>query len=395
MKPKILFVIESLICGGAEKSLTTLLNLIDYDRYDVSLQLFNYTGEFMRYVPQQVKLLPQLPSSVVEGMSLPKQIFTGKWRAAKAHIIFSYLIRQKTCINSNDIFTRYWKTYGPLISANPNEYDVAIAYGQRLPTFYVATKVNAKRKYAWINIIPQLNEVNRQFQKPIYKLFDKVICVSEASRQRSKELFELSDERTQIVTDILDPAMVNRLADEIPEYEIDNTRPMILTVARLDYVCKGYDIALEAAKILRDRGVNFVWYALGKGDCYAEMKKYIEEHNLNNYFILLGSTPNPYPYFKRCTIYAQTSRYEGYGISIAEARLLNRPVVCTEFGSVWKQMIQGKNGIVTSIDAQAVADAIQNLLADKDLYNSIQQYQVQEEKGNTEEINKIYNIIGG
>ena len=125
------------------------------------------------------------------------------------------------------------------------------------------------------------------------------------------------------------------------------------------------------------------------------MKKYIEEHHLNNYFILLGSTSNPYPYFKRCTIYAQTSRYEGYGISIAEARMLNRPVVCTEFGSVWKQMVQGKNGIVTSIDPQAVADAIQDLLADKDLYNSIQQYQMQEVKGNTEEINRIYNIIGG
>ena len=390
---KILFVIDSLGCGGAEKSLTTMLNLIDYYKYDVSLQLFNYTGEFMRYIPKQVKLLPQLPSSTIEGMSLQKQILTGNWRAAKAHIKFSYLVRQRNCVNSNDIFINYWESYCSIITANPHEYDVAIAYGQRLPTFYVATKVKAKRKYAWINIIPQLNEVNRKFQKPIYDYFDKVICVSEASCQKSKELFELPDERMQIITDIIDPNIVNKLADETPEYEIDNSRPVILTVARLDYVCKGYDIALESAKILRDRGVNFVWYALGKGECYNQMKKYIEENNLYNYFILLGATHNPYPYFKRCTIYVQTSRYEGYGISIAEARLLNRPIVCTEFGSVWKQIIQGKNGIVTSIDAIAVADAIQRLLTDMKLYNSIQDYQMKEKKGNTDEIRKFYSII--
>ena len=395
MKTKLLFVIESLICGGAEKSLTTLLNLIDYDQYDVSLQLFTHKGEFMKYIPKQVHLLPLLPSSTVESMSLPKQILTGRFKAAWAHVKFSYQVRQKSCVNNNDIFTRYWNAYGSLMTANPNEYDVSIAYGQRLPTFYVAQKVNAMKKFAWVNIIPQLNETNRQFQKPIYNCFDKVVCVSEASRQKSMELFELPLERTHIVTDIVDPDMIDRLADEEPEYNLDLSRPMILTVARLDYTCKGYDISLEAAKILRDRGVNFVWYALGKGVCYAQMKQYIAENCLEDHFILLGTTPNPYPYFKRCTIYAQTSRYEGYGISIAEARLLNRPVVCTEFGSVWKQMVQGENGLVTPIDATAVADAIQQLLANKTLYSHIQQYQMQEKKGNVEEMENItmlYNL---
>lgn len=45
MKKRILFVIDSLICAGAEKSLITLLSLIDYSRYDVDLQLFKYGAE--------------------------------------------------------------------------------------------------------------------------------------------------------------------------------------------------------------------------------------------------------------------------------------------------------------------------------------------------------------
>lgn len=393
MKTKILFVIESLICGGAEKSLTTLLNLIDYNRFEVYLQLFTFKGEFMRYIPKEVNLLPLLPSTQIEGMSIMSQLLSGKFGAMVAHIKFSYKVRRIKNSNCNDVFTLYWKTYGKLITPNPTYYDVAIAYGQRLPTFYVAKKVNARKKFAWINIIPQLEENNRQFQKPIYDYFNKIVCVSEASRQKSIELFELPKERTHIATDITDSTMIERLAKEKPEFRIDTAKPAILTVARLDYVCKGYDIALEAAKILRDRGVDFVWYSIGKGEKYNEMLNYISEHNLHKNFVLLGSTPNPYPYYNMCDVYVQPSRYEGYGIAISEARLLNVPVVCCEFGSVWKQIIQGKNGIVTSHNPADLADAIQELLLDKKKYNYIKSNLMKEKKGNSEEIENIYRLI--
>lgn len=393
MKTKILFVIESLICGGAEKSLTTLLNLIDYNRFEVYLQLFTFKGEFMRYIPKEVNLLPLLPSTQIEGMSIMSQLLSGKFGAMVAHIKFSYKVRRIKNSNCNDVFTLYWKTYGKLITPNPTYYDVAIAYGQRLPTFYVAKKVNARKKFAWINIIPQLEENNRQFQKPIYDYFNKIVCVSEASRQKSIELFELPKERTHIATDITDSTMIERLAKEKPEFRIDTAKPAILTVARLDYVCKGYDIALEAAKILRDRGVDFVWYSIGKGEKYNEMLNYISEHNLHKNFVLLGSTPNPYPYYNMCDVYVQPSRYEGYGMAISEARLLNVPVVCCEFGCVWKQIIQGKNGIVTSHNPADLADAIQELLLDKKKYNYIKSNLMKEKKGNSEEIENIYRLI--
>ena len=123
------------------------------------------------------------------------------------------------------------------------------------------------------------------------------------------------------------------------------------------------------------------------------MEKYISDNHLKNTFILLGTTPNPYPYIKACTIYVQTSRHEGYGLSIAEARILNKPVVTTEFNAVYDQMVQGKNGLVVKQDPVAVADAIESLLTDRDLYNSIVTYQQQEKKGNTEEIDKFYKLV--
>ena len=57
MKKRILFVIESLEVAGAEKSLISLLSLIDYSEYEVDLQLFSYGGELESLLPKEVKLL--------------------------------------------------------------------------------------------------------------------------------------------------------------------------------------------------------------------------------------------------------------------------------------------------------------------------------------------------
>ncbi len=96
-------------------------------------------------------------------------------------------------------------------------------------------------------------------------------------------------------------------------------------------------------------------------------------------------------YIKDADIYVQTSKFEGFGLAIAEARMLNTPVVTTEFDAVYNQMIQGKNGLVVKQDPLAVADAIELLLNDKDLYQEIQEFQKNEKKGNLEEIEKFRN----
>ena len=60
IKKRLFFVIDSLGVGGAEKSLVTLLNLLDYSRYEVDLQLFAYGGVFERFLPREVNVLPPL-----------------------------------------------------------------------------------------------------------------------------------------------------------------------------------------------------------------------------------------------------------------------------------------------------------------------------------------------
>ena len=96
---------------------------------------------------------------------------------------------------------------------------------------------------------------------------------------------------------------------------------------------------------------------------------------------------------RQCDIYVQPSRHEGFGLTIAEARILNRPVVCTAFDGCDVQIADGVNGLVVDINAEAIANGIQRLLHDKQLYNSIADNLQHEKKGNTEELEMFYRLV--
>ena len=384
---KLLFVIESLAAAGGEKSLITLLSLIDYNKYQVDLQLLGYGGEFEQFIPPQVNLLPPLSFSLYlmrQRKPSPRMVL--------ARLCYSYCIhKKKTTIIEHARY--FWKCMSSCMEVNSQEYDAAIAYGQCWPTFYVAEKVCARKKLAWVNCIFQLEGVERSYHRPFYEKIDKIVMVSSASLKHFQGVYPDMAYKMDMMPDMISPQSIIQMADSACSFIDDYCGPRILTVARLNKFDKGYDITLETCRILRDRNVKFRWYALGRGEYREEMENYITENHLEDYFVLLGVTPNPYPFIKDCTIYVQTSRHEGYGLSIAEARILNRPVVTTEFDAVWAQMVQGENGLVVPQDPVAVADAIERLLNDRQLYEHIVSYQQQEKKGNTEEIEKFYQLI--
>lgn len=200
-------------------------------------------------------------------------------------------------------------------------------------------------------------------------------------------------DKLKIQYDINNPQFISNMAEIGKGYQDNFDGVRILTVGRLAHQ-KGYDVALETCKQLKNRGVNFKWYVLGKGPLRAGILKSIKELELTEHFILLGVEANPYPFIKNADIYVQTSRFEGFGIAIAEARMLNIPVVTTRFDAVFNQMIHEKNGLVVERNAKAVSDGILRLMKDRDLKERIIDYLHTEKKGNTEEIESFYQLIG-
>lgn len=392
MKKRLLFVIDSLGIGGSEKSLVTLLNCIDYSKYNVDLQLFSRGGSFEKYVPSEVNVLETPTYLKYCSNSFFSKDFNLK--RAIARLSYSISLRLNKKSTHPDKARLFWTNTNKAISENKQKYDVAIAYSQGVPTFYVIDKVHANKKIAWVNSSLIINEKTLDYNAPYYNKYDNIVAVSNSAKSILEKNFLHIQNKILVISDIIDAKFIDKLsAEKITDTQSSINCPKLLTVARLNNRHKGYDIALEACKILHQRGVDFRWYVVGEGGFRNEMIKYLEENNLKNKFILLGARVNPYPYFKACDLYVQTSRHEGFGLSIAEARILNKPVVTTEFDAVWNQMVQGKNGVVVPIDATAVADAIQDLIENPAKMKAISEYQRTEKKGNIEELQKFYQLI--
>ncbi len=395
MKKKLLFVIDSLPCAGAEKSLITLLFQLDYEQYEVDLQLFAYGWTLDELVPKEVNFLPPLSYTNYSKQSLKQMILNCRnltqFKMIVARLRYSLFIRKGHLTNAQ-MARLYWQSIGSVIEKNEKVYDVAISYAQGIPTFYVADKTRAAKKYAWVNVSYTLGEEDRLFQEKYYQAYERIVAVSESAEEIFLESFPMFKDRMTIIYDINDYQMIKRMSELEPEFKLDAPHLKLLTIGRLDHQ-KGYDIALEAARLLKERGILFTWYVLGKGGLYDEIKQTIQKYGLEKEFILLGITANPYPMIKQCDIYVQTSKFEGYGLAIAEARMLNKPVVTTKFDAVFNQMVHEKNGLVTPMDGVGVADGIERLLKEPDLYHAIVDYLNQEKKGNVEEIAYFYQLI--
>ena len=395
MKKKILFVIDSLHCAGAEKSLTTLLSLLDYSKYDVDLQLFGYGGALEELVPKEVNILKPMEyikfSSLSTKNAVIKSLKNMNFKMLSSRLRFSLAIRKNNYSNAQKARV-YWQKVSNVIEKNNKEYDIAISYAQGVPTFYVAEKVCAKKKLAWVNVSYKLEDEDRALQEQFYDKYNKIVAVSDSAKNVFLETFNKYNDKLEIIYDINDADFIKKMSVQGQSYNDNYTGLRILTIGRLDNQ-KGYDMALEACKILKEKGIEFKWYSLGIGPLKDEIEKYIEDNNLKKHFKLLGVKANPYPFIKDCDIYVQTSRFEGFGIAIAEARMLNKPVVTTRFDAVYNQMKDRKNGLVVDMNSQGIVNGILEVINNKELTNEIISYLKTEKKGNTEELEKFYKLI--
>ena len=311
MKKKVLFVIESLVCAGAEKSLVTLLNMLDYSKYEVDLQLFSYGGEFEELLPKEVNLLPKLPYFFLAEEPVKSIFLRRKNRDEKkmlySRIKYSLALRRRKYSNPEKAVL-FWKNTRRCFPKSQKNYDVAIAYAQCVPTFYVVDCVNAEKKYAWVNVVYKPEKIFREFNIDYYNAVNKIVCVSDDTDKIFRNHFPELADKTCIIYDINDANFIEKMADLKSEAsnEMNFNGLKILTVGRLAPQ-KGYDIAIEAGKILRSRNIDYKWYILGRGPLEKQLKSQVNEDNLTDNFVFLGTRSNPYPYFKVFLYFTSTN----------------------------------------------------------------------------------------
>lgn len=354
MKKNIVFVIESLGLGGAEKSLVTLLQNIDYNEFCVDLIVFNKEGIFKKFVPKEVTIIyknfPQL--SILERIRFK---LNRKFNRAKQHHaqLFWTIIKSK--------FQNISK-----------EYDIAIAYNQGFSTYFLERYVKATKKLAWLNIDYQKSGYKIEFDYLIYKNFASIVAVSaEAKQGLENELSKINKIlNIEIVKDISDKKIIRQQSQVSTKLVFNKNEINIVTVGRLAKQ-KGLHLAIESCKKLVEKRYFVHWYIVGEGSERNILEKLIEKQELTNYFTLIGMTDNPYTYMNDCDIYVQTSLFEGLGLTVIEASYLNKPIVCTNFPSVYGILEDNVTGLIAEMNSDSIVSKIELLINDTDLKNRL------------------------
>lgn len=386
---KVLFVMHNLGFGGAERSLVNLLYELPESKYAVDVLLFQKKGELLKQLPQWVNVL-ETPKAL-DGLYAPvarsgRQVFTKVWGTA-----VSKLARKTKKARA----AYRWKNfYCRKLPGLPDGYDVAVAFGGSELMYYVADRVQAKRKLVWIHNDYRTGGYSAKDDAPYLAKMDGIVSISDSCVQVLRQEFPQLQEKMCCIANITSSSLIRSRSEEFTPEEYEKTESNILSVGRL-WEQKGFDMAVDAAAMLKDQGVRFCWYVIGEGHLRNALEKQIQDRNVEDCFFLLGTRNNPYPYMKHCCMMVQSSRYEGKSVVLDEAKILAVPTVATAYPTVGDQIADGKEGIIVPMSAEGLAAGIRRMLSDQALADKIRRYLYDKDYGNSFEVQKYMDMIDG
>lgn len=396
MKKKIFVFSHAMEIGGAERALLGLLNCIDYSKYDVDLFLMRHSGELMELIPEDVNLLPsdrKYSSLAIPIMDVVKNgdfdialgRLKGKLNAEKFNKKMSYCNSEAALEYSH----KYTKKCMPIIS--DKVYDFAISF--LTPHYFVAEKINAKKKIAWIHTDYSYLNLDIVSELKMWSAYDNIISISNDVTKAFLTKFPSLENKITLIENISSKAFIESQADMLDVDDEMSTHDIkLLSVGRF-CEAKNFDNIPEIASIIKSKGIDFKWYIIGYGGDESLIRSKITEFNMEDTVIILGKKENPYPYINACDIYVQPSRYEGKAVTVCEALLLNKPVVITDYPTARSQIKNGFDGIIVPLDNQGCANAIAEIMTDKELLNKLIENMKQTDYSNESEIDKLYELI--
>lgn len=245
------------------------------------------------------------------------------------------------------------------------EYDVAFATSEFFPSYYVATKVNAKKKLAMLHPRWDLLHLNNGKEYPYLEKINTIITVSEDCQKVLKETYPSLADRIVRLEHMFDASRIQKMARETHPSSLWDEGCRLVSVCRLDNRSKRLDRMVAAAKLLKQEKFRFHWVVVGGGPDQMLFQTIINESNLQPYFTLAGSRQNPYPYIAAAQLFVLTSQYEGMPVVVYEAAILQKPMVLTKCVD-WPQSIRERASIVSNDDQRVcseLAAAIQSQAA--------------------------------
>ncbi len=333
---KVLFVIETLQGGGAEKVLRDLVNHMDQTRFDITVQTV-------------------WPSE--EGKKLSPGI---RYRSVypKRNALYERLYRLEAAAGL---------TYPLHIRG---DYDVECAFLEMGTTKIMAASTNkTAKKIAWVHC--DLNKAvgnKKAFADKCadwYKKFDLIACVSETAKNSFDELFRHRFPSI-VLHNYVDDVAIREKAEEALPVPWTKRSLLLLAVGSL-YPVKNYPRLLRAHQRLLSEGINHELWILGDGEERPKLERFVSENKLDESVHFFGFADNPYPYMSHADVLACSSYYEGYSTVVTEALILGKPVVTTECSGMRELLGDSEYGMITENDDEAFYMGLRKMLSDSEL----------------------------
>lgn len=392
---KILIVYPEMMIGGSTTSLLAFLNCIDKSKYEVDLQLYKNRGPLLGDIPEGVKLLPDAfmhYGRVGSIVKILKGIFSGMLFKARRK-------NKKLGLKgySSQILADFQVKH---LSRGSNvHYDYAIGFLEGWSDRYLAYRVEADKKYAWLH--STFENITKYPEDEIswMNCVDKIVFVTEKCRDDFSKTLPQMAKKSIDIENIIDSEIIQKrsndedLLDEAYNQFVEFEGFKIVTICRLDIKVKGLDRVVSCAKTIKDRGAKYLWYIVGDGVDETELIRMIRENDVDDVLIPIGKRMNPYPFIKTADIMCMPSRYEGKPMVVTESMILGTPPVVTEYLSAHEQIDSGIEGIVAKNDDYSIVDAVEYCINNPDKVVAMKKHLLNHEYGNIEYMLEIENKL--
>ena len=396
---KILIASHCMELGGAERSLLGILNSIDYKNYEVDLFLYRHKGELLKYIPKEVNLLPadkQMSMLAISFAEVLKKgqisMAWGRYQGKKKAIRFE---QEHANGKESMVMLDYSHKYTvPHVKKRINkQYDLAISF--LTPHYYVAEKIDAKVKLAWIHTDYSNYLLDVKSELQMWGKYDYITSISPKCTEGFLKVFPQLKDKIVEISNINAEQLIREQAEEetAEDMKVQNNEVCLCSIGRFAHA-KNFDHIPAIAKIMKEQQIKFKWFIIGYGGDEQLIREKIKEYQMEDMVIILGKKSNPYPYIKKCDIYIQPSRYEGKAVTVLEAQMLGKPVVITEFPSSDSQLENGVDGVIVPMDDDGCANGIVKVIKDQTLRNRLIENCGKRDYSSSKEVEKIYRLMG-
>lgn len=336
---KILFLINTLGGGGAERVLVNLVNNMDRSVYDITVETMFDDGVNRELINKDINYI-SMKAPCPKGYAY---IF----RVIPASVLYRYFIGKR-------------------------KYDIIVAYMHGAPVKVISgCKDNTVNTFSWLhNGSPETGTFFKFWlsKKPAFKAYkkcDRIVGVSQSVADAFSGYTGIK-EKVAVVYNTSDVERIKNLACSDNPFKTDEDIIKIVSVGRISEE-KGYDRLLDICCRLK-RGYDIDVTIAGSGKKENELKEEIKAKSADDWFHLAGYQSNPYKYVSNSDIFVCSSYDEGLSTAVTEAVILGKPVISTDVSGA-KEILGENNeyGIVTENNDEALYEGLKKMISDKKL----------------------------